>query len=295
MPEPEPESARTDFYFPPLPRQEQPFEDTAASTSRSRRRARQAATRSSTQAALRGAFRLLKALARGVQYLAMLAATGFKRGILPTLRVIWRWITVDPYAPKRERPEQAILQGRVLSVYRYRLYQRIILSILGGIPLAIACLYLIYLLVNGVLYGIDGRLFLVQELAGTFAGLFSSLMMLSLGSTRITLHSDGIEYKTMFRVVRSRWEEISMLKVDYYRRSERWVVGTGRGAFAFLYRSLFGLPKGRQLAKLVTIYARLSPTGTPYWLPSLGRYEESGHVSRSTSRKARAGAQQQAP
>lgn len=78
----------------------------------------------------------------------------------------------------------------------------------------------------------------------------------------------------MFRVVRSRWEEISMLKVDYFRHSERWIVGTGRGAWAFLYRSLFGMPKGRQLAKLITVYARLAPTGTPYWLPSLGRFSD---------------------
>ncbi|HEY7349976.1 MAG TPA: hypothetical protein VH599_16785 [Ktedonobacterales bacterium] len=300
-PEPEPESARTDFFFPPPPRSRQQAESKAAGPNRRARRA--ASPRKSRQSG----FRLLKGLARGLRLLVVFAARGFKRAIFPLFRAIWHLIVDDPYAPPRERPERAILQGRVLGVYRYRPYQRFILRLLGGIPLIIAVLYLIYLLVNGLLYGVDDRLFLAQGIAGAFAGLFSSLMMLSLASTRVTLRSDGIEYKTMFRVVRSRWEEISMLKVDYFRRSERWVVGTGRGAWAFLFRSLFGLPKGRQLAKLITIYARLSSTGTPYWLPSLGRREESRSpsrsasrsekrpASRSTSRKAKAKAQQQTP
>lgn len=306
---PEPEGARTDFYFPPLPRAEQRVESRKAATRGSRSRAHRTASGHSAPSATRVLLRLLKGLARTIQILAVFAARGIRRLTVPTFRAIWHWIVDDPYAPPREQPEQALLQGRVLGVYRYQLYQRIILSMLGGVPLAVALLYLTYLLVNGLLYGIDGRLFLVQDVAGALAGLFSSLMLLSLASTRVILRSDGIEYRTMFRVVRSRWEEVSMLKVDYFRKSERWVVGTGRGAWAFLHHSLLGLPKGRQLAKLITIYARLSATGTPYWLPSLGRFAENQSAApgtsksekrpatRSTSRKSRAKveAQQQAP
>ncbi|HLV97282.1 MAG TPA: hypothetical protein VKT82_01275 [Ktedonobacterales bacterium] len=298
-PEPEPDIERTDFYFPPRPRADQWAESKAAFARAEKRRGRRASAASGGQAALRQTGRLLKGLGRTIQILTVFVARGIKRATFPALRGIWRWITVDPYAPPREQPSQSILQGHVLGVYRYQLYQRIILGILGGVPLTIAGLYIIYLIVNSLLYGIDGKLFLVQDLAGTFTGIFSGLMMLSLANTRITLRSDGIEYKTMFRVVRSRWEEISMLKVDYFRRSERWVVGTGRGAWAFLVRSLFGMPKGRQLAKLITIYARLSSTGTPYWLPSLGRFSESGPVSAKSTRKTKetapVGAQQQAP
>ena len=32
--------------------------------------------------------------------------------------------------------------------------------------------------------------------------------------------------------------------------------------------------KRRQLAKLITIYARLGSTGTPYWLPMVGRFTD---------------------
>ncbi len=273
-PAPEPESQRTDFYFPPLPRSAQRGERPASPAGRARQRTRQTHTAPHAQAATRQVFRVLRGLARTIQILVVFAAKRARRATLPPLRAVWRWMVVDPYAPPRERPEQAILQGRVLGVYRYRLYQRLLLTLLGGIPLVVALLYIAYLLINSALYGVDGLLFLVQDLAGAFTGLFSSLMLLNLASTRITLHGDGIEYKTLFRVVRSRWDEISMLKVDYFRRSERWVVGTGRGAFAFLHRSLLGLPKGRQLAKLITIYARLRSTGTPYWLPSLGRAVE---------------------
>jgi hypothetical protein len=277
LPEPEPESQRTDFFFPPLPRSEQQTQSRTASTSASAawQRARQNATKPARKPLLP---RIIKGVGRTIQILAVFLATTIKRATFPTLRGIWRWITVDPYAPTREHPPQALLQGHVLGVYRYQLYQRIILGILGCVPLAVAVLYLAYTIINDALYGIDGKLFLVQDLASAFAGIFSGLMMLSLAKTRITLRGDGIEYKTMFRVVRSRWEEISMLKVDYFRHSERWVVGTGRGAWAFLYRSLFGIPKGRQLAKLITIYARLTSTGTPYWLPSLGRFSDNSPV-----------------
>jgi hypothetical protein len=290
-----PEIQRNDFYFPPLPRSDQWAESKAAFAQAEKRRARQSARASGARGALRRSGKLLKGLARAIQILAVFIAGSIKRATFPALRSIWRWIVVDPYAPKREQPDQAILQGRVLGVYRYQLYQRIILSILGGIPLTLAGLYIIYTIINGLLYGIDGRLFLVQDLAGALTGVFSGLIMLSLGSTRVTLRSDGIEYKTMFRVVRSRWEEISMLKVDYYRRSERWIVGTGRGAWAFLYRSLFGLPKGRQLAKLITLYARLSPTGTPYWLPSLGRFAERSPAAERPRKKTRTRAEAQQP
>ena len=298
MPEPEPDIERTDFYFPPRPRSDQWAESKAAFTRAEKRRGRRSSAASGGQAALHQAGRVLKGLGRTFQILAVFIGNGVKRATFPALRGIWRWITVDPYAPPREQPNQSILQGHVLGVYRYQLYQRIILGILGGVPLTIAGLYTIYIIVNSLLYGIDGKLFLVQDLAGAFAGVFSGLMMLSLANTRITLRSDGIEYKTMFRVVRSRWEEISMLKVDYFRRSERWVVGTGRGAWAFLVRSLFGMPKGRQLAKLITIYARLSSTGTPYWLPTLGRFSESdtgrARTARKTKEKVPAEAQQRA-
>ncbi|HEY7355858.1 MAG TPA: hypothetical protein VH590_05300 [Ktedonobacterales bacterium] len=288
-----PETQRNDFYFPPPPRADHWAASKAAFARAEKRRARRSATTSGAQTALRQSRRLLKGLARTIQILAVFVARSIKLATFPMLRGIWRWIVVDPYAPPREQPNQAILQGHVLGVYRYQMYQRIILGILGGLPLTIAGLYIIYTIINGLLYGIDGRLFLIQDLAGALSGVFSGLIMLSLGSTRVTLRSDGIEYKTMFRVVRSRWEEISMLKVDYYRRSERWVVGTGRGAWAFLYRSLLGLPKGRQLAKLITIYARLSPTGTPYWLPSLGRFAERSPAPERPHKKtkAQAGAQ----
>jgi hypothetical protein len=297
--EPEPAIERTDFYFPPRPRADQWAESKAAFTRAEKRRGRRSGAASGGEAARQRAGKLLKALGRAIQILAVFIASGIKRATFPALRGIWRWIVVDPYAPPRERPNQSILQGHVLGVYRYQLYQRIILGIMGVVPLTIAGLYTLYIIVNSLLYGIDGRLFLVQDLAGAFSGVFSGLMMLSLANTRITLRSDGIEYKTMFRVVRSRWEEISMLKVDYFRHSERWVVGTGRGAWAFLVRSLFGVPKGRQLAKLITIYARLSSTGTPYWLPSMERFSERGPVSarptRKTKETAPVGAQHQAP
>ncbi len=286
--ESQPDIQRNDFYFPPPPRSDHWAENKAAFARAEKRRARRAAPTPGAQTALRQSHRLLKGLARTIQILAVFLASSLKRATFPTSRRIWRWIVVDPYAPPREQPNQAILQGHVLGVYRYQLYQRIILGILGGIPLTSAGLYILYTIINDLLYGIDGRLFLIQDLAGALAGVFSGLIMLSLGSTRVTLRSDGIEYKTMFRVVRSRWEEISMLKVDYYRRSERWVVGTGRGAWAFLYRSLFGLPKGRQLAKLITVYARLSSTGTPYWLPSLGRFAEDKPAPERPRKKARA-------
>jgi hypothetical protein len=281
-PEPELESQRTDFYFPPLPRTEPP------TASRARQRARQTRAAKATPSAGQIARRLLKGLGRTFVILLVFLGKSLKRATVPALRGIWRWITVDPYAPPREQGNRSILQGHVLGVYRYHLYQRMILNILGGIPLTVASLYLLYIIINSLLYSVDGWLFLAQDLAGTFAGIFSGLMMLSLARTRITLRGDGIEYKTMFRVVRSRWEEISMLKVDYFRHSERWVVGTGRGAFAYLYRSLFGLPKGRQLAKLITIYARLDSTGTPYWLPSLGRYGETSTRERPAVRKTEA-------
>lgn len=289
VPAPEPESQRTDFFFPPPPRETQRTESRTASASASaaRQRARQATPKPARKPLLP---RLLKGVGRTILILAIFIATSIKRATFPTLRGIWRWITVDPYAPTREHPPQAILQGHVLGVYRYQLYQRIILSILGGVPLTVAVLYLAYTIVNDALYGIDGKLFLAQDLASAFAGIFSGLMMLSLAKTRITLRGDGIEYKTMFRVVRSRWEEISMLKVDYFRHSERWIVGTGRGAWAFLYRSLFGMPKGRQLAKLITIYARLRSTGTPYWLPSLGRFSENSPVEETVEEKTEAAA-----
>ncbi len=294
-PEPEVDSQRTDFYFPPRPRSDQWAESKAAFTKAERRRNPRSAAASDGQPALRQTRRLFKALLRTARILVVFLATSIKRATFPTLRGIWRWITVDPYAPPREQPSQSLLQGHVLGVYRYQLHQRIILGILGGVPLTLAGLYTIYLLINSLLYGIDGHLFLVQDLAGTCAGVFSGLMMLSLAQTRITLRSDGIEYKTMFRVVRSRWEEVSMLKVDYFRRSERWVVGTGRGAWAFLVRSLFGLPKGRQLAKLITIYARLSSTGTPYWLPSLGRFSESDPSAARPASKTQEQAPTEAP
>jgi hypothetical protein len=281
-PEAQAEDARTDFYFPPLPRSDPRTRRQTGHAGDFGTRARQAAAQGA-QSAGRGALALLRALARSARWLAALCARGFRRLILPALRAIWHVIVDDPYAPPRERPAQALLQGHVLGVYRYRLYQRIILGILGGVPLSIACLAILYILLTELSYGIDGQLFLVQDLAGALAGVFSSLMLFSLASTRITLHSDGIEYKTMFRAVRSRWEEIGVLKVEYYRRSERWVVGTGRGAWAFLYRSLLGLPKGRQLAKLITIYARLGPTGTPYWLPDLALRSENSAASRAAS------------
>ena len=276
MPEPPTGASRTDFYFPPLPRP-----DPSAAAARDRRaRARRAAR---GQRSRPGTLKALARTARGV--LAGLAAW-FRRAILPTLQVIWRWLTHDPYAPPREGGQQALLQGRVLGVYRYYRYQRVLLSILGGVPLGLSGLYILLTLSTTLQGGVNSPLFLIQDLAGGVAGLFGSLMLLKLASLRITLRSDGIEYKTIFRVVRSRWDEIGVLKVEYYRRSERWVVGTGRGAWAFLYRSLLGLPKGRQLAKLITIYARLSATGTPYWLPALERFTDTGPIARAKSTKA---------
>ncbi len=218
---------------------------------------------------------------RGIRRLAAFVAQQYRHYLYPLGHAIWHWMTYDPYAPPKIR-EQALLQGRVLGVYRYRLYQRIILGMLGGIPLATTSLYILYRLLDVLFYGLDSRLFLVQDLAGACTGFFGSLLLIRLATTRITLRSDGIEYKTMFRLVRSRWEEIGVVKVEYYRRSERWIVGTGRGTWAFLYRSLLGLPKGRQLAKLITIYARLKPTGTPYWLPAAGRFTEDDPLSRTT-------------
>ncbi len=292
-PEPEPTGARTDFYFPPLPRTDQQAAGDTDSESHAGSRARRA-SRAPAPSAMQNTLGALGALARALRRLAALGALGFRRLLLPALRVIWHWMVDDPYAPPREQPAQALLQGHVLGIYRYRLYQRIILGILGGVPLGLSWLYILYTLATELRYGIDGRLFLVQDLAGAIAGLFGSLMILSLASTCVTLHSDGVEYRTMFRVIRSRWEEIGMVKVDYFRSSERWIVGTGRGAWAFLYRSLFGLPKGRQLARLITIYARLSPTGTPYWLPSVGRFTERETGSSSTPRPSKEGTPEQA-
>lgn len=281
-PEPPSDASRTDFYFPPLPRPDR----SAASSRGQRARARRAARGPRSSAST------LKALARGTRRAAAGSRAWFRGTILPLLYPIWHWITHDPYAPPREGPKQALLQGRVLGVYRYYRYQRILLSILGGVPLGLCCLYILFTLGAALQGGVNSPLFLIQDLAGAATGLFGSLMMLKLASLRITLRSDGIEYKTMFRVVRSRWNEIGVLKVEYFRRSERWVVGTGRGAWAFLYRSLLGLPKGRQLAKLITIYARLSATGTPYWLPALERFTDTGPIARAKPTEAPQEAQQ---
>src|SRR5581483_8002957 len=120
-------------------------ESRTASASAARARARRAANHPARKPLLP---RLIKGVGRTIQILAVFLAKSLKRATFPTLRGIWRWITVDPYAPDREQPPQAILQGHVLGVYRYQLYQRIILSLLGGIPLTIAVLYLAYTIVN---------------------------------------------------------------------------------------------------------------------------------------------------
>jgi hypothetical protein len=288
----EPEPPRTDFYFPPLPRTPPP--GNTASRPIKQRPAFNAARawailRVILLACWRGARLFLRALWRGLRLLArgcaaVLVGTGrwskrrWQRWMAPGLSTIWHWITDDPYAPPRENVQRSILQGRVLGVYRYRLYQRVLVGIFGALPLAAISLYLLNDLISTFFAGVSDWLFWLQDIAGTLVGLFGCLILLRLTSTRITLHSDGIEYKTWFRVVRSRWDEIGVLKVEYFRRNERWVVGTGRGAWAFLHRSILGLPRGRQLAKLITVYARLNSTGTPYWLPVVGRFKEKGPV-----------------
>ncbi len=295
QPPPEPEPPRTEFYFPPLPRTPTGGSQTPPPTKR-QAAFNAAQTWATLQAILlaclrgawlflRGLVRFLRLVWRGLRLLARgiaAASVGlgrwskrhWLRWLAPGLGAIWRWITHDPYAPPRENSQQSILQGRVLGVYRYRLYQRILVGVFGSLPLAAISLYLLNDLISTFRAGVSDWLFWLQDIAGTLVGLFGCLILLRLTSTRITLHSDGIEYRTWFRVVRSRWEEIGVLKVEYFRRNERWIVGTGRGAWAFLHRSVLGLPKGRQLAKLITIYARLNSTGTPYWLPAVGRFNE---------------------
>lgn len=279
-PETPPEAPRTDFYFPPLPRSDADKASRARSASRRPQGARRAAAQKRVRQGLRSGLQGLKVFGRGIRQAVVGSAAWARNTALPALYPIWHWITHDPYAPPREDRKQSLLQGRVLGVYRYYRYQRVILGILGGVPLALCCLYIILTITTTLQGGVNSPLFLAQDLAGATAGFFGSLMLLKLASLRITLRSDGIEYKTMFRVVRSRWNEVGVLKVEYFRRSERWVVGTGRGAWAFLYRSLLGLPKGRQLAKLITIYARLSATGTPYWLPAMNRFSDTGPIAR---------------
>lgn len=316
-PPPPVSNERTDFFFPPRPRTSQPEQE--ARTDRyapgGQSSARQPEPRPAappgpsaqerTQAILRALLAFLLALWRVLRKLAKLSARGYRRALLPGQRRIWHWIVDDPYAPPRASQEASLLQGRVLGVYQYHLYQRVLLGILGGIPLALAALYALYEFFSEVRFGFDSRLFLVQDVAGAATGFFGCLILVRLATIRITLRSDGVEYKAMFRVVRSRWEEVGVLKVEYYRRSERWIVGTGRGAWAFLFvgmpteqrgpkivralrlvwgvltRSQLGLPKGRQLAKLITIYARLGPTGTPYWLPMVGRFTQDDPLSRT--------------
>lgn len=286
QPPPEPEPPRTDFYFPPRPRT--PTSGQTPPPTPKQAAFHAARTWATIQAillaclrgawlVLRGLWRLLRLFWRGLRLLARgiaAASVGLGRWLAPGLGAAWHWITHDPYAPPREGAEQSILQGRVLGVYRYRLYQRILVGFFGSLPLAAISFYLINDLISTFRAGVSDWLFWLQDIAGTLVGLFGCLILLRLTSTRITLHSDGIEYRTWFRVVRSRWEEIGVLKVEYFRRNERWVVGTGRGAWAFLHRSVLGIPKGRQLAKLITIYARLNATGTPYWLPAVGRFNE---------------------
>jgi hypothetical protein len=313
-PEPEPEPPRTDFYFPPLPRT--PAGGGQASNPPKQRDAFNAPhqTWATTRVILlaglhgvllllrglllllRGLWRGLRLLAQGIAAASMSMGRGsrrsYQRWLAPVLGAVWRWITDDPYAPPRENTRQPILQGRVLGVYRYRLYQRILVGVFGSLPLAAISLYLLNDLISTFQAGVSDWLFWLQDIAGTLVGLFGCLIFLRLTSTRITLHSDGIEYKTWFRVVRSRWEEIAVLKVEYFRRNERWVVGTGRGAWAFLHRSVLGLPKGRQLAKLITLYARLNSTGTPYWLPAVGRFNENRafgeiHLPQDKARRTR--------
>jgi hypothetical protein len=301
MPAPEPPGERTDFFFPPLPPREGTQEHQATTRSYQPRAPRQRQKQQNGQtgkAVLAALLAVLRALGRGLRQLGQGSAKEYRRYLRPGIGKVWHWIVDDPYAPPRASGEQALLQGRVLGMYQYHLYQRIILMVLGGIPALIAVLYALDQIITEFRFGFDSRLFLVQDLAGAAAGFFGCLIFIRLATTRITLRSDGIEYKTIFRQVRSRWEEIGVLKVEYFRGSERWVVGSGRGAWAFLYvgtpqvkgkfvpvrvirglwawitRSPLGLPKGRQLAKLITIYARLGSTGTPYWLPMVGRFTD---------------------
>jgi hypothetical protein len=305
MPAPEPSGERTDFFFPPLP----PREGTLAHETTQPRARRQRQSRQTGQtgkAVLAALLATLRALGRGLRQLGRGSAKEYRRYLRPGIHKVWHWIVDDPYAPPRSSEEHALLQGRVLGTYQYHLYQRVSLMVLGGIPALIAVLYALDEIITEFRFGFDSRLFLVQDLAGAAAGFFGCLIFIRLATTRITLRSDGIEYKTMFRQVRSRWEEIGVLKVEYFRGSERWVVGSGRGAWAFLYvgmpqvkgkfvlvrvirglwawitRSPLGLPKGRQLAKLITIYARLGSTGTPYWLPIVGRFTDQDPFRRAS-------------
>jgi hypothetical protein len=291
-PEAPPEAPRTDFYFPPLPRSDRDRASRADSINRRPQDARRTAARQRVQQGLRSGARGLKALGRGARQALVGSAAWLRNTFLPILKPIWLWITHDPYAPPREDHKSALLQGRVLGVYRYHRYQRVMLGILGGVPLTISFLYILLTISTTLQGGVNSPLFLVQDLAGATTGFFGSLILLKLATLRITLRSDGIEYKTMFRVVRSRWNEVGVLKVEYFRKSERWVVGTGRGAWAFLHRSWMGLPKGRQLAKLITIYARLSATGTPYWLPALNRFSDTDPIARVEPSEAPQEAQQ---
>jgi hypothetical protein len=305
-----PEEPRTDFYFPPRPRapsgstppppvQQLPAPSkppllTWAMVSAFLLRAWRVLL-----GVLRALWRGIVAVGRGLRAggagMARWSGHHWRQSARPGLRAAWRWLVHDPYAPPREGTGQTLLQGRVLGVYRYYLYQRLLVGVIGSLPLAVIALYFLNALVRSVETGVNDWLFWLQDIAATLTGLFGCLILLRLTSTRITLHSDGIEYKTWFRVVRSRWEEITMLKVEYFRRNERWIVGTGRGAWAFLHRSLLGLPRGRQLAKLITIYARLNSTGTPYWLPAVGRYNQEGgphgeiHLPQGKPRSARSG------
>lgn len=301
MPAPEPAGERTDFFFPPLPpREGTPQHETTrrGAQPRARRRRQKQQTGQTGKAVLAVLLAMLRALGRGLRQLGQGSAKEYRRYLRPVLHKVWHWIIDDPYAPPRSSGEQALLQGRVLGTYQYHLYQRVSLIVLGGIPALIAIIYALDEIITEFRFGFDSRLFLVQDLAGAAAGFFGCLIFIRLATTRITLRSDGIEYKTMFRQVRSRWEEIGVLKVEYFRGCERWVVGSGRGAWAFLYvgtpqvkgkfvlvrvirglwawmtRSPLGLPKGRQIAKLITIYARLGSTGTPYWLPIVGRFTD---------------------
>jgi hypothetical protein len=312
-PPPEPEPPRTDFFFPPLPRTP-PAGRTTTPPKKQRASVTAAQVWSVVQTVLlvcwrglalllRGVIVLLRVLWRGLRLLARGIAwvmvsiargsgRGWQRWMSPVLHTGWHWATDDPYAPPRENTRQPILQGRVLGVYRYRLYQRVLVGGFGILPLAAISLYLLNNLISTFQAGVNDWLFWLQDIAGTLVGLFGCLIFLRLTSTRITLHSDGIEYKTWFRVVRSRWDEIAVLKVEYFRRNERWVVGTGRGAWAFLHRSVLGIPKGRQLAKLIALYARLNSTGTPYWLPAVGRFNERGqsgevHLPQDRTRRPR--------
>ena len=269
-PEPAPAGERTDFYFPPLPPTDRALEHDTPDRGyepRARQQRQNRQTGQTGKAVLAALLAVLRAIGRG-------SAQEYRRYLRPGLRTIWHWIVDDPYAPPRASGKQSLLQGRVLGVYQYHLYQRIILIVLGSIPALIAVLYALDQIITEFRYGFDSHLFLLQDLAGAATGFFGCLIFIRLATTRITLHSDGIEYRTMFRQIRSRWEEIGVLKVEYFRGSERWVVGSGRGAWAWLSRSPLGLPKGRQLAKLITIYARLGSTGTAYWLPMVGRFTE---------------------